>query len=383
MEKGLLAKLSERLDRLEEENEHLRAALGQGRVVPGGDDATDDDRHLRPPMSRRTWLARGAAVAVGAVAGTALLAEPAAAVGEVLLNVTNTGTATTRINAPVATDVLSSVFYAVNTGAQGTGLHGYGNNYGVLGFSDTGTGVWGKASGNVSHAAVGVGGYIDNPASQGSVAVHGLAHGVGQIGVKGESNDGWAGWFSSEYAELTLGLPTRGAPTTDMRYHSYGDVVAQTGANTATLWFCVGSGTPGTWRRLGGSATAGAVSLLPAPVRVYDSRPGQPPLLGDKTLLAAGVDRVVNCTLNSSGVPTDAAGVLLNVTAVNQSGAGNLSVRANGVGFSGTSNLNWTAAAQTIANAVTSACGAGATIAVRLSGAVSSNVIVDVVGYFR
>ncbi|MDO8364305.1 MAG: hypothetical protein Q7V88_15545 [Actinomycetota bacterium] len=383
MEHELLARLSERLDRLEAENERLRAALARESRATAGR-VLDDGGDLPSPVSRRAWLARGAAVAVGAVAGTAVLAQPVAAVGEVFLNVDNAGSAETNIHASLGGDIFESVFGAVNnSGTQGTGLFGYGPSYGTLGFSAYGTGVWGKASGDVGNPAVGTGGYIDNPDSGGSIGVAGEAPGVGQIGVKGLSTAGWGAWFESGFAEMTLGGSSRTAPTADLVQHYYGDVVAQNGGNLSTLWYCVQSGTPGTWRRLVAPGSAGALTILPTAVRVYDSRPGQPPLLGDKSLLATGVDRVVNCTLNASGVPTDAVGVLLNVTAVNQSGAGNLSVRASAAPFVGTSNLNWIAAGQTVANSATSGCSAGASIAVRLSGAVSSNVIVDVVGYYR
>ena len=93
------------------------------------------------------------------------------------------------------------------------------------------------------------------------------------------------------------------------------------------------------------------------------------------------IDEVV---VHTGGVPTDAVGVLINLTAVGQSAGGYLSVRADGVAYSGTSNLNWVAASTTIANSCTVKCGAGAMITVRLGGAAASaNVIVDVVGYYR
>lgn len=375
----VLEQMAARLDRLEAENEQLRRQL-----PPRTDGDTDDEPCLASVTSRRTWLARGAAVAVGAVAGAAIMPRTASAVGELMIDQINDGGATTELDAAVGTNVLSPVFYAVNLAGKGTGLSGFGANFGTIGITDKGVGVWGKSSGDATHAAVGVEGFIDNTGSQGSTGVHGMANGVGQIGVKGESTQGWAGWFSSPFAELALGMPTRPAPSTDTRYHSYGDLVAETGANKATLWFCVGSGTPGTWRRLAGPATSGAIALLPSPVRVYDSRAGtEPAAVGPKTPLALDVDRSVNCTLNGSGVPADATGVLINLTAVNQSEGGYLSVRAAGAAYLGTSNLNWTAAGQTVANSATVACGAGASIVVRLGGAASSNVIVDVVGYLR
>ena len=370
-----LDRLRARLDLLEAETEALRAQLGEVDSVPA-------------VSSRREWFARGAVVAVGAVAGAALLPRRSEAGGAtpVYMGMDNVNLSpmTTQLDASVGDNVLSSVFYAINGAAAGAGLHGYGPSYGVLGFSDSGTGVWGKASGASGDPAIGVGGYIDNPASAGSVAVHGMADGINQIGVKGESTQGWGGWFVSGHADISLGNGPRGTPTSDMTFHSLGDVVAQVGSGTTTLWYCVTSGAPGKWRRLAGPNTAGAMTLLPSPVRVYDSRAGQAPLgVGPKTPLLTDLDRVVDCTLASSGVPADALGVLINVTAVGQSGGGWLSVRPNGVGYANTSNVNWTTAGQTAANAATVSCGAGATITVRLGGATSSNVIVDIAGYLR
>jgi hypothetical protein len=128
----------------------------------------------------------------------------------------------------------------------------------------------------------------------------------------------------------------------------------------------------------------GATTLFDSPVRVYDSRPaGDPVGVLPKTPLLTNTDRTVDCTLNTSHVPDDALAVLINVTATNQSGGGYLSVRAKGAAYANTSNLNWVTAGQTIANFAMVKCGTGATISVRLGGAASANVIVDVLGYMR
>ena len=50
--------------------------------------------------------------------------------------------------------------------------------------------------------------------------------------------------------------------------HNMGEVVNDA---TGTVWLCVAAGTPGTWRKLGSSATAGQMHLV-GPGRVYDSR---------------------------------------------------------------------------------------------------------------
>ena len=70
----VLEQMAARLDRLEAENEQLRRQL-----PPRTDGDTDDEPCLASVTSRRTWLARGAAVAVGAVAGAAIMPRTASA----------------------------------------------------------------------------------------------------------------------------------------------------------------------------------------------------------------------------------------------------------------------------------------------------------------
>ena len=144
---------------------------------------------------------------------------------------------------------------------------------------------------------------------------------------------------------------------------------------------CVASGNPGTWRKIAGPATSGSLHLLPAPKRVYDSRPGEPPAVDPKTPLSAGT-RTIDCKQNSSGVPANATGLVLNVTAVTLTAFGFLSVSPGGAGFTGTSTLNWTTIGTIIANGVTVGAGPNATIDVTVGGSGNTNFIVDVFGYY-
>lgn len=408
----LWQRLSERLDSLEAENEQLRAHLALSESVE------DDDPS---PVSRRAWLARGAAVAVGAVAGgVALGARPAAAANGDHLTVGGTfaGTATTNLTsdvpAPNDNDALLAALNVTNSNAtRGTGVFGSGSSFGVVGLAEAGTGVLGYGFGAAGQPATGVVGQIMDSGSAGSVGVFGDASGAGQIGVKATSTAGtalraestsgsavvgvsssgtgvegasstkWGGWFHSGREDLLLGNSNRPSPALDLVAHDYGSLVAQNSSDaaTSTLWMCVRSGRPGTWRRVVGADTAGALSLLPAAIRVHDTRPGTAAALGAKVPLATGVDRVIACTAAASGVPADATGVLLSVT-VGAVAAGSLSVRANGAAYLGHVNLSF-AAGQTVTTSVTSACAAGAKIALRLAVAATCNVMVDVVGYYR
>jgi len=105
------------------------------------------------------------------------------------------------------------------------------------------------------------------------------------------------------------------------------------------------------------------------PARVYDSRstPGGRP--------AGSVTEVA--VTGRAGVPSDAEGVVLNVTAVNARSAGYLTVFPCGAALPDASNLNY-AAGQTIPNSVIAKVGAGGKVCVFTSAQI--DLLVDVNG---
>ena len=105
------------------------------------------------------------------------------------------------------------------------------------------------------------------------------------------------------------------------------------------------------------------------PTRVYDSRstPGGRP--------AGSVTEVA--VTGRAGVPSDAEGVVLNVTAVNARAPGYLTVFPCGAALPDASNLNY-AAAQTIPNSVIAKVGAGGRVCVFTSA--QADLLVDVNG---
>ena len=134
------------------------------------------------------------------------------------------------------------------------------------------------------------------------------------------------------------------------------------------------------WRKIAGSGTAGQLHLLPAPIRIYDSRPGQEPAnVGPKAPTTPNGARTVDTTLGGAAVPLTANGVLITLTINAPSAAGFASVWPSG-DWPGTSNINF-AAGQDIAVSATVGCGANGSIQV-LSNA-STNVIIDVSGYYQ
>ena len=85
------------------------------------------------------------------------------------------------------------------------------------------------------------------------------------------------------------------------------------------LYYCSVAGNPGTWALLNTPASNVGFNFLDPPVRIYDSRPGQPhPGNPTQTPLAFNASRVIDC---SSAVPGGASGILFNLTVVNTVGA--------------------------------------------------------------
>src|SRR3954466_4367252 len=108
------------------------------------------------------------------------------------------------------------------------------------------------------------------------------------------------------------------------------------------MWLCTGSGTPGGFRKGGGPETAGAFHGLPAPARMYDSRPGTTPSQGPKAKLVTNVPVTLDCTVNSTGVPKGATAVALTVLLINAAAANaNFTVWANGAARPASNTMVW------------------------------------------
>jgi hypothetical protein len=134
------------------------------------------------------------------------------------------------------------------------------------------------------------------------------------------------------------------------------------------------------WRKLAGRDTAGALHLLPAPKRVYDSRPGEAPIsVGPKAPLVANTPRTIDATQNSSGVPSGSRGVLITLTVTGTGGPGFAAVWPSGA-WPGTSNINFTGANQTIATTTVVGLASGATFQIQSN--TTTHVIIDVIGYY-
>ncbi|HEX7135513.1 MAG TPA: hypothetical protein VF228_23255 [Iamia sp.] len=245
--------------------------------------------------------------------------------------------------------------------------------------------------------------------AQFDTSVWALAEGEGITAVRGHSENGMAGFFTSGSTDVPallaagfgIGVSAAGAvgqvrltpetppPTTFTTEGSTGTLYMQAGQDEetfidGTLWACVEDGVPGTWRKLAGHDTAGALHIFPAPRRVYDSRPGGvPTAVGPKTPLPAGnVARTLDLKAAASGVPAGATGALVTVLLVNAtSGAGNFTIWANDQPKPTANTLVWGGDAGRFTTlAVTSV---DSLARVKVDASLQTNLVLDVVGYFR
>lgn len=367
-----------RLARLEQ-----ATGLTGGASVP----ASPDGACAGGRTDRRGLLKHGALLAAGAVAGSAVAvvsqAAPAAAANGDSVELGSSGNSATQATGievgatgvAYGFGVTDNGLGAVPFGSEGAIFgHAKGQAWtnGVSGYSSgSATGVYGlSVSGTaVVASALGADAYAVLAEAQGTDGIAVVASGT-QLGSYGVEAHG-------QRAALFLPAPDSQPPMQRTDAHHAWEI---DGDSTGTMWLSVVDGTPGTWVRLGAPGTAGALSVLPASVRVYDSRSGQAPTsVGPKTPLVGGTARAVDMTVNSSGVPAGANAVLINLTAVPRSGSGFLAVFKAGIAFPGTSTLNWSATGNPIANAAVVAVGAGK---INLLANASTDVIVDVVGYY-
>lgn len=331
--------LEQRLHALEQQQADTTRSDGSETSAVSGDEVTD----------RRKLLGRAGALAAGAIAGGAAMvvaeASPAAAASGTF-------------------DGNPAVSATANSG--GTGVYAKTTQgYGVYGSADGGVGVLGIG---VKDSATGVAGQAGAGAGPRSFGVSAGALGDG-VGLYVESSSG----VTMRLNQTTLPVPV---PAGSNQNIVPGCLVF----NGTGLWFCYqSSGAPqnAKWVRL----DSGPI-LLPTPRRVYDSRPNQLPAVGPKTPLPAETPRTIDLKAAGSGVPAGISAALLSVTATGTTtGVGGfLSVYASGA-WPGTSNLNWSGPGQTVA--VTTLSAVDGQSRVRVYAGSQTDVVIDVLAYFR
>jgi hypothetical protein len=262
--------------------------------------------------------------------------------------------------------------------ASGVLAESTGDGAGLLALSAAGTAVSasGATSGVVGQTVTGTG--VRGESTTGSGLVGYSRNGIGVVAV---ADDGWCLQLSSTKDPARIaGRPgaVRGLLDADA---------------DGTVWLCVGDAAPGApggvWRAVAGPTTAGALHLLPAPARVYDSRAfGSGPAATGDGRLSAGTERTVPLDLGDVGgvavpaVSVGATAALVTVTITDTVGSGFLAVFSDGVAWPGHSTSNWTTTGQTVATTTVTAVRTSR-LRLRAGGHPDgTNVLIDVIGWF-
>jgi hypothetical protein len=150
------------------------------------------------------------------------------------------------------------------------------------------------------------------------------------------------------------------------------------------LWICVAAGNPAPWAKVAtlapGATAGGAITYLSKPLRLLDTRPGQPAVNHPGSPYLAGSTHTITVSGASNGtvtVPAGCVGAIGNLTVIGLSGGGNyVELVPSGVGFQGTSNLNF-AAGQLVANSYNVGLNASGALDIILGSGGNADVILD------
>jgi hypothetical protein len=347
------------------------------------------------PVTRRRLMGMAGVAAAGAVGATVLSASPAGAIppgsmdgDSFALGSANGCASTTSVLATTdLTGLKGQTLASGGAGVEGVCDLGTTGN-GVKGTSTTGNGVNGISSARNGvigtgplNGVAGIGTGLVSPGVRGQ-----NDSGYDAIGVVGQAATGLGLWGTGGRAQLYLSPNgSVGAPTANL--HAKGEFFVDV---NGVLFYNTADGTPGQWVR------QAPLVPLASPVRVFDSRTGQPnaggTTQGPLTFTLAppsAAFRDVNCSQNAVGgavvVPPGATTILMNMAIVTGSGVGALTAYATGSPQPDTASINWSAGGQVLSNAVTSACNATqhVNVAIVASAGASTHFILDVVGYYR
>ena len=298
--------------------------------------------------SRRRLLTGGAVAAGAAIAGATVAPQTAA-----------------------ATDGFSLVVGANNTSAGGnTRLNGTGAgqyvSQNILTVSD-------QSSSSAYPAAIGAYGQSDR-----------VGNGLYAYSSGRDVNNSRTGYAvvaatAAGRANVLL-VPSGASPAADTVNHRGGALRAD---NSGNLWFCVNAGTPGTWRKLAGPTSAGAVHAL-APARVYDSRFAEGPLgsgFNRVVSVTTAIDVVTGDPVTENVVPSGATSVFFNLTITETTGTGWVLLSPGTATEVTGSTMNWFASNQTMANGSLTAIDAARTVRAFVGGGGTTHFIIDITGY--
>ena len=296
--------------------------------------------------SRRNLLRLAGAAAV-AGAGASLLAtgSASAATGAMQYGGTNeAGNSATVLNSTAASTLI------VGNGNAGSAIVGQS--------TASGTGVLGQMS-QPTASAYGVQGSINGSLGYGVVA-------------------------SGGQAQLRLAPMMGVGPSNIVATHQIGEIAYDMSTNA--LWVCVDAGSPGTWRKLGGLATAGAFHAI-SPSRVWDSRKAAAPISTGQNVTRSVANKldIFGAVDIPNIVPAKATAIAFTLTVTKTvGGSGYLSVNEGGNTEISASTINWFGDNQTHANSSIVKVNDQRQVNVHCGGAAGAKTdyIIDVTGYY-
>lgn len=208
--------------------------------------------------------------------------------------------------------------------------------------------------------------------------------GYGVVGLGAGSN---ACGVLARGTRANLSLYSNGAaPAARTTAYVKGDIIEDATGNS---WICVADGTPGTWRKLAGPATAGAFHAI-TPTRVYDSRAAAPAqgvlgAGGNKTLsVKDGRDLTTGNVTVADLIPAGTTAITANITVVNTVGSGFLAVNPGGNTTVSAATVNWFASGQILNNGVNVTLNATRDVTVICGGGTGAQTdfVIDATGYY-
>jgi len=395
----------------------VEALTARLEAIEAGQPHANGNHPVGRAQSRRDVLKLAGAAAAGAAGSLLLNAAPAAATNAqpVLLgNSTTNDAASTTDVFPTSLSAPAPLFQATGQGVSPTTTVAptasttapLAQSIPLIGAIGPGGTLpsFGGAPVYPGYAPIqGVGGSATVGGAAVSEGLNGWGSGDGSIGVTGESDTGYGVSGSSGGIDiaamgagrlLQLGLPqnssflTNGGPAGPPDYPP--NDFEQVRDGLGVLWL---SGPGGAWRRLNSTRVDSADGTTAfAPARLIDTRNSTGTGgsgLGANQPLQHGVTYIFGPFTGTHGLPPDAIGIIGNLTAVNYTNLGYVTVFPGGLPWPGTSSLNFAPPFQSTgwANAFTVGFGTGANagkISIRLSdNGITSHIVLDVTGYLQ
>lgn len=359
------------IERLREAMHELRAVTSTPAPPPIGTDSPPEDATgsiEERTVSRRRALRTAGVIATGAVVG----------------GITHIATAGPAAAAP-------GTFSGDPVALQGDAQTGTG----VVATSVSGGALSATTSSFVSPAIEAANPNHHGMSASGTIGVVGAAVAAGTTGVRGDATQtvsGSGGAFAGptgvtiEGSAITMQMQRTSAPAPSSGSMSY-DQGALVVDNAGALWYCVTSGTPGTWRQLSSANSAGTYHPV-TPGRVYDSRCAQPapgPISsGNVRLLSVAAQRNIETgsVTNANFVPANATAVFANVSVINTVNAGFLTINPGGVTSVNASTINWGTSDQTQSNGVSLTLDNARQVTVVAGGPGATDFLIDIFGYW-